>query len=132
MPHFFLHIAELSPALHRLKMINIQQRTNSEVSMSNPYGSLVHFLSRYKWRYVAGVAALITTDALSLVMPTLVGRFFQVAQSGHLTLDLIYQYIGMILGVALLIGVLRFVWRIYVFGSARFVEQDLRIAFFGH
>lgn len=100
--------------------------------MSNTYGSLVHFLSRYKWRYVAGVVALITTDCLSLVMPTIVGRFFEVAQSGALTMSLIYQYVGIILGVSLAIGLLRFTWRIFVFGTARFVEQDLRNTFFGH
>ncbi|HLO04320.1 MAG TPA: ABC transporter ATP-binding protein [Symbiobacteriaceae bacterium] len=99
--------------------------------MSNPYGSLVHFLSRYKWRYVMGVAALITTDCLSLVMPTIVGRFFEVAQTGTLTMSLISQYVGVILGVSLAIGVLRFAWRIFVFGTARFVEQDLRNTFFG-
>lgn len=100
--------------------------------MSNSYGSLVHFLLRYKWRYVLGVTALIITDCLSLVMPTIIGRFFEVAQGGTLTRALIYQYVAIILGVALLIGLLRFAWRLYVFGAARYVEADLRTTFFAH
>jgi ATP-binding cassette subfamily B multidrug efflux pump len=100
--------------------------------MSNSIRSIGHFLARYKWRYIAGIISLILTDVLGLVMPWIVGNFFDDFQKGTLYAAGIYRYVGMIMGAAALVALLRFAWRIFVFGTARYVEQDLRTAFFAH
>ncbi|MBP2019382.1 ATP-binding cassette subfamily B protein [Symbiobacterium terraclitae] len=100
--------------------------------MSSPYRSLFSFLSRYKWRYLLGVAALAGTDLLQQVAPRLIGHFVDDLEAGALDMTGIYRYLALIVGTALLIAFLRFTWRIFVFGTARLVERDLRADLFAH
>jgi len=100
--------------------------------MSSHHSSLVRFLSRYKWRYLLGVLALCGTDLLQQVTPRLIGMFVDDLEAGALNMSGVYRYLGLIVGTALLIAFLRFLWRIYVFGTARLVERDLRADLFAH
>ena len=98
--------------------------------MSTQFQSLFHALLKYKWRYVAGVFALFVTDLFLQVLPWLTGRFFNDLSEGTLTTEAILRYVGLILGSAVVVSITRYIWRIYVFGTARFVEQDFREALF--
>ncbi|MFZ5827299.1 MAG: ABC transporter ATP-binding protein [Bacillota bacterium] len=100
--------------------------------MSTSYKSLYTFLAQYKWRYLLGVLALLGTGAFQQIAPRIIGNFVEDLSSGNLTSPGIYRYLAMIMGAALVIAVLRYVWRIYVFGTARFVERDLRADLFAH
>lgn len=100
--------------------------------MSTSHSSLLRFLGRYKWRYLLGVLALAGTDLLQQVTPRLIGMFVDDLEAGILDLAGIYRYLAFIIGTALFIAVLRFLWRIFVFGTARFVERDLRADLFAH
>lgn len=97
-----------------------------------PYRSVLSFLSRYKGRYLVGVLALLGTDLFQQVMPRIIGDFVEDLKEGLLDASGIYRYLGIILGAAVIIAILRFVWRIFVFGTARFVERDLRAELFAH
>ncbi|HEY3369150.1 MAG TPA: ABC transporter ATP-binding protein [Symbiobacteriaceae bacterium] len=87
-------------------------------------------LGRYKWRYVTGVGALLVTDTFLQVMPRLIGRFVEDLKNGLLNVAGIGRYLGLILGAAAVVALTRFVWRFFVFGTARYVEQDIREALF--
>ncbi|MFZ5815953.1 MAG: ABC transporter ATP-binding protein [Bacillota bacterium] len=98
--------------------------------MSTSYSSLFAFLARYKGRYLIGVVALLGTDLFQQVLPRVIGNFVDDLNQGRLDPAGIYRYLGFILGATAIIATLRYVWRIYVFGTARFVERDLRADFF--
>lgn len=100
--------------------------------MSTSYKSLFTFLARYKWRYLWGVLALLGTDLFQQVAPRMIGNFVDELDKGTLDTAGIYRYLALILGAAVVIAVLRYIWRIYVFGTARFVERDLRADLFAH
>lgn len=100
--------------------------------MSSSHSSLFRFLGRYKWRYLLGVLALAGTDLLQQVTPRLIGMFVDDLEAGNLNVAGIYRYLAFIIGTALFIAFLRFVWRIFVFGTARLVERDLRADLFAH
>jgi ATP-binding cassette subfamily B protein len=101
--------------------------------MQSPYyRSLLDTLLRYKWRYVAGIFALFVTDLFSQVTPKYTGQFFGELNAHTLTTAGTWRYVGIILGAVAVVAVFRYVWRIYVFGTARYVEQDLREALFSH
>jgi len=101
-------------------------------SGSSSHQSLLRFLARYKWRYLLGVVALTGTDFFQLVTPRLIGLFVDDLEAGRLDRPGIYRYLALIVGTALLVAFLRFVWRIFVFGTARLVERDLRADLFAH
>ncbi len=101
--------------------------------MTKPdFRSLTSYLLRYKKRYLMGILALLGTNLGLQVLPYLSGRFFDDLEAGKLTPALIWQYIGLILASAAVVAALRFLWRYFIFGTARYVEQDLREALFAH
>jgi len=100
--------------------------------MSNQLRPLLSLLARYKWRYAIGVVTLLGTNLLQLVMPTQSGNFVNDLQKGVLTASGIWRYVALILGAGALIAFSRFVWRIFVFGTARHVERNVREALFAH
>ncbi|MFO7273431.1 MAG: ABC transporter ATP-binding protein [Bacillota bacterium] len=100
--------------------------------MSTSHRSLIRFLGRYKWRYLLGVLSLCATDLLQQVTPRLIGRFIDDLDAGLLSVAGIYRYLAFIIGTASAIAVFRFLWRIFVFGTARLVERDLRADLFAH
>ncbi|HYF94915.1 MAG TPA: ABC transporter ATP-binding protein [Symbiobacteriaceae bacterium] len=100
--------------------------------MSSRSQTLIGALAKYKWRYFAGVAALFVTNLFQQVWPDVSGRFIDDLNAGALTTAGIYRYAAILLGAVAVVAVFRYVWRIYVFGTARYVEQDFREALFSH
>jgi ATP-binding cassette, subfamily B, multidrug efflux pump len=100
--------------------------------MATSFESLPGALARYKWRYAAGVLGLLVTDLLLQVVPRLTGDFVTALKDGLLKSGEIWRYVLLILGAAVGVAVSRFIWRIFVFGTARYVELDLREALFRH
>jgi ATP-binding cassette, subfamily B, multidrug efflux pump len=99
--------------------------------MSTPkQKSLFQYLLRYKGRYAAGIAALFITNLFTQVTPKMIGAFFDDLAAQTLTKPDIYRYLGFILGAVAVVAVFRYFWRIYVFGTARYVEQDVRESLF--
>ncbi len=98
--------------------------------MATRFRSLVSALAPYKWRYVIGILALLVTDLFQQVLPVLTGDFVDDLKYGRLDSPGIWRYIGLIMGAALLVALGRYGWRIYVFGTSRMVEQDVRAALF--
>lgn len=96
------------------------------------FQSLGAVLARYGRRYALGVLALCVTDLFLQVLPWVTGAFVDDLRLGRLTPAGIWRYILILLGAAAIVAVARFTWRIYVFGTARYVEQDLRDSFFQH
>ncbi|HWQ30707.1 MAG TPA: ABC transporter ATP-binding protein, partial [Negativicutes bacterium] len=82
--------------------------------------------------YFWGVVVLILVDALQLVTPKLLGLITDALGSGNLTMEKIYMYIGIILLLAVLVAICRYIWRMLVMGSARNLEYWLRNKLFAH
>lgn len=98
----------------------------------NTFSYLKEFFSQHKWKYFWGVIVLILVDALQLVTPKLLGLITDALGSGNLTMEKIYMYIGIILLLAVLVAICRYIWRMLVMGSARNLEYWLRNKLFSH
>ena len=94
--------------------------------------SLVPYLMRYKWHYVAGVLVLLIVDLAGLYLPQYIGEIIDGLTSG--TLDM--AGVGRILLKILLVGLImmagRFGWRYFIIGASRGVEYHLRNDMFAH
>jgi ATP-binding cassette subfamily B protein len=93
---------------------------------------LREFFRRHKWRYVVGLFWLIVVDALQLIVPKLLGRMTDILRAGALTRWLLLRYIAILIGLALAVAVGRFLWRVYVMGTARLLDYTLRNMLFAH
>lgn len=102
---------------------------------ATPWGSLslIRVYFRERWgRLVTGVAALVVVDLLQLLIPRVIKAVVDDLQQGRATESRLLVYVAVIVGLALLIGALRFVWRLLLLGFSRFLERDLRNRFFAH
>ncbi|HEY8393536.1 MAG TPA: ABC transporter ATP-binding protein [Thermaerobacter sp.] len=99
-------------------------------------GTRMAFLLRFirqHWRpYAVGLAALIGTDVLQLVIPRLIGRLTDALDRGAVDTRGLLGYVAALLGLAVGVAILRYLWRIYVFGTSWRIEVELRARFFRH
>ncbi|MDF2841265.1 MAG: transporter related protein [Clostridia bacterium] len=93
---------------------------------------LSDFLKQHKWQYIIGVIVLLIVDGMQLVPPRIIGVITDGLTEGTVTQKGITLYAGLIILIACLIAVLRYVWRMCVMGAARDLEFWLRNKFFLH
>lgn len=94
--------------------------------------ALKPYLARYKWRYFIGIICLIAVDVLQLIIPKLLGNITDMLKMDALSVHKLPVYIAIIVGLSILISIGRYMWRIYIIGSSRKVEYDLRNDLFAH
>lgn len=85
---------------------------------------ILEYLWKYRLRLLAGILALFVVDGGQLVIPLIIRRVVDQLSAG-ISADL-WRYALYIVGLAGIVLVLRFFWRLLIFGSGRRIEQDLR------
>ena len=79
------------------------------------------YISKYRKEMAIGIAALIITDSMTLVVPWLIKEFIDVLP-GKPSSELLLKYVFLLLGVSLFLVAGRYGWRMYMFGSSRKIE----------
>lgn len=96
---------------------------------SNPFRHLFPYLKKYRLAIALGAVSLAFTDAFGLAIPWLIKLAIDSLASAAGVLS---SYGLLIVGAAACQGVFRYLWRRYLFGTARSLEYDLRNDFFRH
>jgi len=91
-----------------------------------------YFFSSYKSRYILGIVWLILVDILQLVIPWLLGDFTDRLKLKNIDMQGIIYYALIIIGVAVLTAVFRYLWRLYIVGTSRVLEKQIREDFYSH
>ncbi|MBU3143490.1 ABC transporter ATP-binding protein [Clostridium sp. CF012] len=86
----------------------------------------------YRKRYLFGIVFLIIVDICQLIPPKLIGVITDNISNGTASKGLLLKFILLIVLVAALMAIGRYVWRIFIVGSSRYVEYDIRNKFFTH
>ena len=87
--------------------------------------TLFPYLIRYRWRYAAGFTALIFKILLAAAVP-LVLRFAVDSLTASVTIELLWGWAALLLGLALVKGVFQYWMRLLLIGISRDIEYDLR------
>ena len=95
----------------------------------SPFAQLVPHVLRFRRQFAVGLLCLVLTTALSLAGPWVL-RFAIDDLTAHVTRGKLGLYAGLLLGLALVGGVFRFLVRRIIVGASRDFEYDLRNAFF--
>ncbi|WP_064093592.1 ABC transporter transmembrane domain-containing protein [Rossellomorea aquimaris] len=90
------------------------------------------FFLQEKKSYITGTILLLLVAFLQLIPPKIVGVVVDSIKSNTLTLKDMLKWIGILLGTALSMYGLRFVWRIKIFGSATKLSRLLRNRLYHH
>lgn len=90
------------------------------------------FFKQEKKSYVIGVFSLVMVALVQLVPPKVIGIVVDKIADKDLTIKPILFWIGVLLAAAVAQYVFRYIWRIYIWGSAARLEKDLRRQLFHH
>ena len=96
------------------------------------FAILKDFFRRHAWRYAAGILCLVFVDFLQLFVPKILGQLTDDLSKGVLTGASLWRYVGIMAGLAVLISIGRYAWRMLVMGAARLLDYDLRNRLFTH
>ncbi|KAB3530355.1 ABC transporter ATP-binding protein [Alkaliphilus pronyensis] len=94
--------------------------------------TLKSFFLRNKWFYILGIAWLLIVDILQLLIPEVLRRFTDQLQANNLSSTDVFKYGIYIIGIGCGIAFFRFLWRIYIMGTSRRLEYELRNRLFSH
>ena len=94
--------------------------------------SFKYFFNNFKNRYILGIVWLILVDSLQLVIPWLLGDFTDRLKMKTIDLRGIIYYALIIIGVAILTAIFRYLWRLYIVGTSRILEKQIRENFYSH
>lgn len=94
--------------------------------------SLLPYLWKYKWHYVAGVIVLFLVDGASLYVPQYTGEIIDGLSAGELDMNGVWVLLLKILAAGLIMMFGRFGWRYFITGASRGIEYHMRNDMFGH
>ncbi|MCM1044711.1 MAG: ABC transporter ATP-binding protein/permease [Candidatus Gastranaerophilales bacterium] len=94
--------------------------------------SIIPYLMKYKWYYLAGVTVLMIVDLASLYIPQFIGEIIDGLTDGVFGMESVFTLIVKILltGAVMMAG--RFGWRYFIVGASRGIEYRLRNDMFRH
>lgn len=96
------------------------------------FKTILPFLWKNRWKYLWGILWIILVDALQMVIPKVMGRFIDGLKEGTVGVKEMLLFSLAILLIALLIFTFRYLWRVFIFGTARTLEYELRNRLFAH
>lgn len=90
-----------------------------------------HFL-KYRRTLTVGFICLLIVDFLQLLIPLIIKRAVDALTYETASSAVMLQYGAVILIIALIMACLRYVWRLFIIGHSRKVEESLRNRLFRH
>jgi ATP-binding cassette, subfamily B, multidrug efflux pump len=97
----------------------------------SPFRRLFSYVSRYRAKFIAGLACVIATRAVALAGPTVLGYAIDDLTRG-VTRGKLAAYGTLLLGIGLVGGLFLFLQRRILIGASRDIEYDIRNDFFAH
>lgn len=89
-------------------------------------------IAAHKYRYLAGIAALLGVDVLQLILPKILGDLTNLLESRGLTNNILARYSVLIVLLAVGIALFRLIFRYLIFGVSRSIEEALRNRLYSH
>lgn len=100
--------------------------------MLKEYATLVPHLRKYRFRYLAGLICLVVVDASQVLIPRYIRTAVDTIVGGRFTLEAVLKPLGIMLLLALLISLGRFLWRYFINRASRSIEAEMRAQLFAH
>jgi len=79
-----------------------------------------------------GLAGLLAVDLLQLLIPLIIRKAIDALTARTATPETLLRYGAMIIGIAFVMAILRYVWRHCIFGISRKIEEGIRNRLYSH
>ena len=111
-----------------------QPETRSQLPVSGMKSILLikPYFVENRYQIILGLLSLITVDLLLLFIPRIIKRAVDDLTGLQVDGTHLFVYALYMLGIAVLIGVFRYIWRRCLLGTSRRVEEGLRNRLFSH
>lgn len=97
------------------------------------FGKYVNkFYLKYGFFFLIGIAALFVVDYSQLIIPEITGKIIEGLEYNTLTETFLHDLMIELIWIALIIVGGRFLWRIFIFGTSRRIDFELRNMMFSH
>ena len=93
---------------------------------------MLYYVRKYWWRYILGLAVLYGEEWVAAKIPRLSGELTDGLTTGAFNIGGVWNIAIRLLGMGLVVTVGCFLWRVFLFGTGRKIEQDLRGRLFAH
>lgn len=90
------------------------------------------FYLKYGVFFFIGIVALVVVDYAQLVIPEIVGKVIEGLEYSTLTSTILNGLMISLIEIAIVVVVGRFLWRIFIFGTSRRIDYELRNMMFTH
>jgi len=103
------------------------------MNFSQPATALIKpYFVENRTRICAGLLSLIIVDVLQLIIPRIIKWAVDDLTAARIDLWRLLSYALSMIGLALFIGLFRYIWRRCLLGTSRRIEEGLRNALFSH
>lgn len=99
--------------------------------MKKKKGILLPYIWKYKIPYLLGLITLLVVDYVNLTIPQITGEITDGLMTYTLDLQGVLKLVISLLLCALTIAIGRILWRFFIFGTSRKVENEIRNDMFG-
>lgn len=106
--------------------------TNTEDTKMKVFLDLMWFFKQEKKAYLTGIILLLFVAFLQLIPPKVIGIFVDHIKNDTLTTKIMLIWIGVLIVAAAALYILRYYWRIMIFGSAVKLSKQLRNKLYRH
>jgi ATP-binding cassette subfamily B protein len=96
------------------------------------FSLLYPYFAESRLALTIGLVSLLLVDLLQLVIPLVIKRAVDHLATQTASYSTLLLHAALIMAIALLIGCLRYVWRLGIFGISRKIEMGLRNQLFAH
>ena len=93
---------------------------------------LKQYFVQNRWPIALGLMCLLIVDFLQLLIPLVIKKAIDILTMKTATAQILIQQGMIILGLALMIAIFRYIWRYFLLGHSRKVEERLRNRIYGH
>lgn len=93
---------------------------------------LMWYFKQEKYRYIAGIIILVLVSLLSLIPPKVIGVIVDYIEQDTLTKGILLKWIGILFAMAIAIYILRYFWRLMIFGASLKLARILRNQLYTH
>jgi len=96
------------------------------------YLPLKEYFVKGRWHLAIGLLSLLLVDLLQVLIPLVIKKVIDALTFNNATSGLLLKYGTIIMAIALTIALFRYLWRYFLFGLSRKVEEALRSRFYRH
>lgn len=122
----------LTPTQKKLLQENNMGRTKTNGGIPREFETLKPFFYKYRVKYISGFICLFTIDAAQLLIPQITKQAVDlISQGSFVWFDVLKLCLAMIIAMSV-ISFGRFLWRLFIHGSSRRIEAELRQKLFDH